>query len=341
MMLVMLAVAPAAVDSRAPSPAARLAPARLAIYYGYPSLVNGASGDVDRAAATFAEYDVIVLGDGLEFPDVQARRMPPGVGPDEHRRTRAIIDRLRALAPSTRVYGYVDLGNTQKLPVPEIQYRVRLWSAMGVAGIFLDEAGFDFGVTRERQNAVIDFIHELRLSAFVNAFNPDDVFTATPVPLNGAGGGNPAGLPTRLGARDAFLLESFQVRLGEPEAWPAFAARTAAAVAHRDRFQTRVYAVTTTTDRTEKLASQLYPYAWWSAALWGLDGFGWGEPDFSGVTSKLPARHAAFAADAAIGTQFISRVTETADGLERRTNAGRIVISRSSRSGRFVGEARQ
>jgi hypothetical protein len=340
MVFVMLALAPAAIDSWAPAPATRLAPARLAIYYGYPSLVNGASGDVERAAATFADYDVIVFGDGLEFPDLQPRRTPAGVGPDEHRRTRAIIERLRARSAATRVYGYVDLGNTQKLPVAEVQNRVRLWSAMGVAGIFLDEAGYDFGVTRERQNAVVDFIHDLGLSAFVNAFNPDDVFTPAPVALNGAGGGNPGGLPTRLGANDAFLLESFQVRLGEPEAWPAFAARTAAAVAHRKRFQTRLYAVTTTTDRTERLSSQLYPYAWWSAALWGLDGFGWGEPDFSGATSKLPDRHAAIAKAPSIGTQFISPVTETADGLERRTNAGRIVISRTSKLGRFVEEAR-
>jgi len=336
MVFVMLALAPAAIDSVAPA-ATRLAPARLAIYYGYPSLVNGASGDVERAAATFADYDAIVFGDGLEFADVQPRRTPAGPGPDEHRRTRAIIERLRAQSPSRRVYGYVDLGNTQKLPIAEIQNRVRLWSAMGAAGIFLDEAGFDFGVTRERQNAVIDFIHDLGLSAFVNAFNPDDVFTAAPVALNGAGGGNPTGLPTRLGERDAFLLESFQVRLGEPEAWPTFAARAAAAVAHRVRFQTRLYAVTTTTDRTEKMSSQLYPYAWWSAALWGLDGFGWGEPDFSGVTSKLPARHAIIATHTPIGTRFVSPVIETADGLERQTNTGRIVISRNSRSGRFVG----
>jgi hypothetical protein len=340
MLFVMLTLAPAAATRQAPAAAARLAPARLAIYYGYPSLVNGVSGDVDRAAATFAEYDVVVFGDGLEFPDVQPRRTPAGVGPDEHKRTRAIVERLRSQSPSTRVYGYVDLGNTQRLSVTEIQNRVRLWSGMGVAGVFLDEAGFDFGVTRERQNAVVDFIHDLRLSAFVNAFNPDDVFSSTAMALNSAGGGNPSGLPSRLGAQDAFLLESFQVRLGEPEAWPAFAARTAAAVAHRDRFQTRLYAVTTTTDRTEKLSSQLYPYAWWSAALWGLDGFGWGEPDFSGVTSKLPARHYAVAKEAAIGTRFMSPVMETADGLERRTNAGRIVISRTSKSGRFVGEGR-
>src|SRR5436190_6871477 len=46
--------------------AATLPPQRLAIYYGYPSLVDGARGDIARVAAVFGEYDVVVFGDGLE-----------------------------------------------------------------------------------------------------------------------------------------------------------------------------------------------------------------------------------------------------------------------------------
>jgi hypothetical protein len=315
--------------------AARLSPSALAIYYGYPSLVNGASGNIERAAATFAEYDVVVFGDGLEFPDLDARRRPAGAGPEEHRRTRTIIERLRARSPSIEIYGYVDLGNTQQLAIADMEHRARLWSSMGVTGVFLDEAGYDFGVTRERQNAVIDAIHGLGLSAFVNAFNPDDVFNPAAVALNAAGGGNPAGIATRLGATDAFLLESFQVRLGQPETWPAWSARTAKAVAYRDRYRTRIFGVTTTTAETERTAAGLFGYAWWSAALWGLDGVGWGEPGFSGVSSQLPPRHHAVDRRALAGTRFISPVTPTPEGFERRTDAGRLVVSRDGRSGWF------
>lgn len=335
MVLALLTVASASPSSRTAPDTAGLSPSALAIYYGYPSLVNGASGNVERAAATFAEYDVVVLGDGLEFPDVNPRRRPAGVGPDEHRRTRAIIERLRAQSPSIQVYGYVDLGNTQQLTIAEMQQRAQLWAAMGATGVFLDEAGYDFGVTRERQNAVLDGIHGLGLTAFVNAFNPDDVFSPSVVALNAAGGGNPTGAATRLGAKDAFLLESFQVRLGRPETWSAWSARTAKAVAYRDRYQTRIFGVTTTTSETERDTARLFGYAWWSAALWGLDGLGWGEPDFSGVSSQLPPRHQTLDRRALAGTRFVSPVTATAEGFERRTDAGRLVVSRDGRSGRF------
>ena len=53
-------------------------PFPLAIYYGIPSLVNGAAGDVDRAAETFRAYDVVVFGDGLEFDDIVPDRTPSG-----------------------------------------------------------------------------------------------------------------------------------------------------------------------------------------------------------------------------------------------------------------------
>ena len=340
MIAVMMLTMSALCDAVSPTATTRLAPARLAIYYGYPSLVNGASGNVERAVAAFADYDVIVLGDGLEFADVNPRRVPAGPGPDEHRRTRAIIERLRARSPATRVYGYIDLGNSQQLPIAEIQRRSTLWAAIGATGIFLDEAGYDFGVTRERQNSVIDFVHSLGLGVFVNAFNADDVFGAGAVALNAAGGGNPGGAPSRLGANDAFLLESFQVRLGELDNWSAWVARTAAAVKHRDRFHSQIFAVTTTTTATERGVANFYPYAWWSAALWGLDGFGWGEPDFSGVSSRLPPRHTAIDPQAIAGARFVSAVSETPQGFERQTDRGRILLSRSERNGRFIPNQR-
>jgi hypothetical protein len=47
---------------------------------------------------------------------------------------------------------------------------------MRAGGVFFDEAGFDFGVSRTRQNAVVDAAHTAGRRVFMNAFNPDDVF---------------------------------------------------------------------------------------------------------------------------------------------------------------------
>src|SRR5437762_14014055 len=84
-------------------------PARLAIYYGYPSLANGANGDVEKAASVFSAYDVVILGDGLEFPDRETGRHPPG-DPEEHQKTLRIIAAVRDRSPATRFYSYVCLG---------------------------------------------------------------------------------------------------------------------------------------------------------------------------------------------------------------------------------------
>ena len=43
-------------------------PDKLAIYYGWPSAVNGAGGDINVAAAVFDDYDQVVFGAGLEDP---------------------------------------------------------------------------------------------------------------------------------------------------------------------------------------------------------------------------------------------------------------------------------
>ena len=70
---------------------------RLAIYYGYPSLVNEARGDVEKAASVFSAYDVVVLGDGLEFADVKQGRYPEG-DPGEHLKSMQIIAAVRSAA---------------------------------------------------------------------------------------------------------------------------------------------------------------------------------------------------------------------------------------------------
>jgi hypothetical protein len=45
-----------------------LLPRTLAIYYGFPSEVNGAGGNVTDAVQVFRSYKTVVFGDGLELP---------------------------------------------------------------------------------------------------------------------------------------------------------------------------------------------------------------------------------------------------------------------------------
>src|SRR5258707_9542534 len=102
--------------SVAQAPPKAQAPARLAIYYGYPSLVNGSNGDVEKAAAVFSAYDVVVFGDGLEFADHQTSRVAQG-DPAEHQKVAQIIAAVKRRNSSTQIYGYVPLGDYQSLKI--------------------------------------------------------------------------------------------------------------------------------------------------------------------------------------------------------------------------------
>jgi hypothetical protein len=271
--------------------------ARLAIYYGYPSLVNDSRGDVEKAAGVFSAYDVVVLGDGLEFPDKQAGRYPEG-DPGEHQKVQQMIAAVRRRNPSTRFFGYVCLGEIPSrsreiasLTTQELEVRIRLWKQMGVAGIFLDEAGYDFPVvTRKRQNTVVRIIHELGLSAFMNAYFVDHLFGLEDnLPYANGPDKNPEHLPSLLDHRDFFLLESFQVKNGAYESVAAWQARVNQALAYRTRYGARIFS-TTTIAVNEPFDAGMFGYAWWTAQLYGLDGFSWGEPNFAASTNALPDR---------------------------------------------------
>jgi hypothetical protein len=272
-------------------------PARLAIYYGYPSLVNGSRGDVEKAAGVFSAYDVVVLGDGLEFAEKQPGRYPEG-DPEEHQKALQIIAAVRKHSPTTRFYGYVCLG---EIPWPkgqqtalspkQLEERIQLWKQMAVSGIFLDEAGYDFAVvTRERQNLAVRVIHELGLSAFMNAYFVEHLFSLqNKVPYANGSEKNPERRAPLLDQRDLFLLESFQVKNGTYESTAAAQKRLNQALAYRRRYGTRIFATTTTTEE-QPFSAEKFNYAWWTAWLYGLDGFSWGEPDFAALTNNLPDR---------------------------------------------------
>ena len=273
-----------------PEPGSRI-PARLAIYYGYPSLVNGSRGAVEKSAHVFSSYDVVVLGDGIEFFDRKPGRYPKG-DPAEHEKTLEIMATTQRKNPRVRFYGYVCLGEIRSrgrehvLSATEIEQRIALWKRMGVAGIFLDEAGYDWPIVdRKRQNLAVEYIHGQGLSAFANAFYPQDLFS-----LEDVRGKNPAHLRPLLDERDLFLLESFQVKAGAYEDISEWQQRLRADLDGRRQYQSQIFATTTNAGQAATFAPEKFSYAWWSAWLYDLDGFGWGERDFAALSNLLPDR---------------------------------------------------
>ena len=170
---------------------------RLQIFYGWPSGFDGATSP-RLAAEKLARYDAVVLGGGLELPKH-----------GDHAGARQVIDGIgkRAL-----VFGYIPLGHQTGLKQAQIAARLDAWKAMGVRGIFFDEAGYDYGNTRQRQNAAIVAAHGRGLVVFANAHDPADLFQSKKHETF-----NPSGTAIRLRAGDHYLYESFGLRLGQAE----------------------------------------------------------------------------------------------------------------------------
>jgi hypothetical protein len=351
-----LRLAPALVWLLALAPgwaAADVNPGSLLIYYGIPSLINGAGGDLDAAAGELGAYDFVVLGSGLEIPPGE-----PGSSP-EHAGTVAIVN--RPAMNDTFVFGYIDLGVANAtiplsdFTIAEIIERAGWWlDVVGVDGIFLDDFGYDFCVSRARQNDAILGIRALRPGSPVpivaNAFQPADVFgsdpthpfltpwcdTTVPEPTFVP---NPAQLASAMSADDYYLFESHQLINGDYEAndfafdWRFKSQYLANAQTTLDFGILSV----TTVDGSDPYDESGFFYSWFSAALYGHIATGWGEVLFSAPTSLAPFRTRP-AVD--LGTLFATPPVQSADFLEwsRVTDAGQITINTQTHAGSFVPE---
>jgi hypothetical protein len=277
---------------------ASLATPPLAVYYGWPSAVNGAGGSVPLAVQTFKEYSQVVFGAGLEDPSH-----------GDHANLVAILADPD-MAP-VQSFGYID----STLDLSVVQSKIDQWVATGVKGIFLDQFGYDFGLTRAKQNALVWSIHHAScstvMSAFVNAWNPDDVFLSTVDPTH-----NPGGAAPLLDSDDWYLLESYQIINGAYQSESDWRVRSDKATAGRTALGVSLASVTTTDGSTFDQNKADYSYL--SSVVDGLDSWGWGEQYFSASNALLP-----WIARAPVnGTYFTGALTQNGAVWERQTNVG-------------------
>jgi hypothetical protein len=95
-------------------------PKYLAIYYGWPSLVENSQGNVTKASNWFEKFDLIVFGDGI-WKNTHG----------DHLKTQTIIQNL--IVYNKKIFGYIDLGvSTQNLSDVQMREAVDGWSTMGV-----------------------------------------------------------------------------------------------------------------------------------------------------------------------------------------------------------------
>jgi len=221
----------------------------LLIYYGWPSVINGAT-DEEQTVREFSKYNYLVLGAGLEDPTHP-----------EHEKTDLIIHRL----PTTRVFGYIDLGvSTTSLSLRQIRRSMRRWKRMGAVGVLLDDFGYDFAVTRQRQNRAVRSAHRLSLSVIANCWDPEDVLLGR----------------HRLGVGDFLLMESWPVRDGKTD--PTWRERAA-------RFEYWCGVLRIMSVSTGSFDKVLAETARTRAERWGHHAVGWGDLNY-GADGQAPWR---------------------------------------------------
>lgn len=352
-------------------------PGRLAFYYAYPSLVNGAAGNLDKAAQTFAAYDMVVFGGDLELPQHGgAVGQDPNFGCTQnshfdHDNTREIIRRISPPNGRTQVFGYVSIGgeNTARTCVPDgppvphsreqIQHRIDAWAEMGVTGVFFDEAEYSYGTTRAIQDAAIDHAHARSLRVFINGYAPGDVFDDRVVNKVHYYDGffvdrestvsmNPKGTPTRLGPRDLYLLEHYQIDDGAFVDVAHWKERADEVFAYRAKFGTAIAGVTTQADPTptpgtcaSRFDQAKFDYAWWSALLYGFEYISWGDPSGFSAWGSCINTLSVITPPAPLGIgDFVGRVVHpVAAGTSRHTRAtttGTIVVDSATHVGSFI-----
>lgn len=274
-------------------------PKSLLIYYAYLNAYNypDHSWDNELVAKDMARYSIIVMGDGLQDP-----------GHADYTNTQIIIPRLKELNNNIQIFGYVTANQTYSSFVTEVDQ----WDDLEINGIFLDEAGYDYGSVatngRAALNQKVDYVHGLVYSnlCFINSWNMDHIIgTANDVTYPNTTW-NVDILESTLTHNDWYLLESFTVHTtifsdndgyGTVSNWFY---RGAKAVTHRYNYGINIAACGVINNSLPN-AQDLFDFIYISGLMYGVDAIGssssyygsnsivdyWTRPDISGMGPTL------------------------------------------------------
>jgi len=255
-------------------------PSNLLIYYGwlnsFNSSVNGWSNE--KVAQDMAKYSLIVIGDGIQDP-----------AHGDYSNTEVIIPRIKALNPSVKIFGYVTIYQS----LANFESKVDQWETLEIDGIFLDEAGYDYGTTttngRDAFNTKVDYVHGQTYATlcFANSWNMDHIIGTTNDASYPNTTWNPDLVASNLTYHDYYLLESFAVNTlayaSDYEVKTDWAFRGGKAQTHRYNYGINLVASCVIQDGHAD-ASDLMNFAFTSAMMFALEGFG-SSDDYYGASS--------------------------------------------------------
>ncbi len=250
-------------------------PLDLLIYYGWLNSFNYSenSWNNEKIAQDMSSYNYIVFGNGIAAPTH-----------GDYANTQVIVPRVKALNQLAKVFGYVSINQS----LVTFKSKVDEWDNLNVDGIFLDEAGYDYGTTRSGFNERVEYVHGKTYAniCFANAWNLNHVLGTT----------NDASYPNTtyntsleesvLISTDWCLLESFPINTtafssaGGHEGKAEWASRGVDADSKRYTYGINLAAVGVINNDNVN-GQELFNFGFVSSMMWNLDAFGTSDTSYA------------------------------------------------------------
>jgi hypothetical protein len=257
-------------------------PKDLLIYYGWLNSFNSAQHAWynEKVAQEMARYSLLVFGNGLQDPTH-----------GDYVNTQIIIPRIKALNPSALIFGYVTVNQT----LANFKSKVDQWDTLQVHGIFMDEAGYDYGKTRAEFNERVDYVHGKTYAklAFANACNTDHVLGITDDTTYPNATYNDPLTASKLNISDWILLESFPINTtaytaSTPDGYEPkgdWASRGVKAINLRATYGVN-FAGSGIINNGNAGETDLFNFGFISALMFSLDGFGTSDTSYGASSAK-------------------------------------------------------
>jgi hypothetical protein len=256
-------------------------PDNLLIYYGWMNSFNSSANSWtnEKVSQDMARYNLVVLGDGIQDPDH-----------GDYSNTEVIIPRIKALNPSTKIFGYVTVNQS----LANFKSKVDDWEDLEVHGIFMDEAGYDYGSVatngRSAFNVKVDYVHANTYAnlCFVNAWNMDNIIGTTNDASYPNSTWNVGLSASNLTEDDYYLLESFAVNTlsygSGYETKSSWSSRGSKAIGHRYTYGINLVG-SCVISGGHASRRDLIDFAFNSAMMFSLDAFGSSDNNYGASTA--------------------------------------------------------
>jgi hypothetical protein len=254
-------------------------PENLLIYYGWLNALNSAKNgwDNEKVAQDISKYDMLVLGNGLADPSH-----------GDFANTQIIIPRVKALNPDIQIFGYVTVNQDYN----DFTAKVDQWETLAVYGIFLDEAGYDYGKNRADFNQRVDYVHGKATAkiCIANAWNADHVLGTVNDPNFPNTTFNPSSTASHLTSTDWILLESFPINTaayqGGYESASDWKVRGDKALSLYSQFGVG-FISSSVIDNSSANGEALCAFAYTSAMMYGLKVFGTSDTNYGSSSAAV------------------------------------------------------